>query len=118
MDRWLTRVGLVFLAALTALTLALLSSKIERTGPELAQYGNLCGPSFSEPCFKPVLKGGFPFAFLFDAPGISRERHLALIEDDVHGEALVMNIVVYFVVTLILGAVTWWSRRGSHRADA
>jgi hypothetical protein len=118
MDKWLTRVGLGFLASLTALTLALLSSKIERVGPDLVQYGNLCGPSFNEPCYKPVLRGGFPFEFLFDAPGVSIERQLHIAEDKMHRDALVMNIVVYFAIVVIVGAVIWRFRRGSDRADA
>lgn len=96
--------GLVLIAAIA---LALLSVYVERTGPELAQYGNLCGPAGMDPCYQPVLKGGFPIAYLFDAPGISRQGQLAFVEDELHVNALVANVAVVFVMLMAIAyAVT------------
>jgi hypothetical protein len=66
---------------LVSACVTLMSVGIERRGPELAQYGNLCGPTSDQPCMQPALKGGFPMAFLVDIPGVSVENQLALIED-------------------------------------
>ena len=117
-----TKAALVGVALLVAIALALLSVKIQRTGPELVQYGNLCGQSFSEPCYQPVLKGGFPFAYLFDTPGISREHQLAFLEDTVRPVALAFDIAVYFTIILIATAVVarrqWARLRNTDRASA
>ena len=80
---------------LMALLLALLSVFIERRGPDLVQYGNLCGQSGDEPCTRPVLSGGFPLPFLFDAAGISVENQLAFFEDDFAPAAFVFDGVAY-----------------------
>lgn len=109
----MTKSGLTGLALISAVTLALLSVYIERIGPELAQYGNSCGPGAAEPCYKPVLKGGFPVAYLFDAPGISVERQLAFLEDTLFAGALVLDIAIYFAIVLL--AMLVFSRRRSAR---
>ena len=100
-------------AFISAITLAFLSVHVERIGPELAVYGNLCGPSGSDFCYKPVLKGGFPAAYLFDAPGVSRERVLAFGEDKLSVGALALDIAIYFaiVVLVMLGVSHLWSVR-------
>ncbi len=109
MHGWLAKLGLVS----GALTLALLFSKIEHTGPELAQYGNLCGASSSEPCMKPVLNGGFPFAYLFDAPGVSVEGKLSFGEDHLRPAPFVFDVAVYFAVFLLIvrGTARWSSAK-------
>jgi hypothetical protein len=88
--------------ASAALVLALLSSEIERTGPELAQYGNLCGASYSEACMKPVLNAGFPFPYLFDAPGVSVEGKLSFVEDRLRPIPLLGDVAVYIAVSLLI----------------
>lgn len=103
----LSKLRLTGLVLITAITLALLSVYVERIGPELAVYGNLCGPSGSDFCYKPVLKGGFPVAYLFDMPGVSVERELSFGEDNLSVAALVLDIVIYFAtVFLIMLAVS------------
>lgn len=87
-----------------AVTLTLLSVLIERNGPELAVYGNMCGPKHDQLCYEPVLKSGFPMAYVFDAPGTSVERDLGL-EDRLSITAFLVNIVLYFVVALLFGLV-------------
>lgn len=94
------KLGCTSLALIVALALTLGSVNVERVGPELAAYGNLCGPGTADPCLEPVLKGGFPFAYLFDAPGISVEGQLAFVEDQLHVGALILDIAVYFAIVL------------------
>lgn len=107
---------LIGLALSSAITLALLSVHVERVGPELAQYGNLCGPGALDPCYKPVLKGGFPVAYLFDAPGVSVERKLSF-EDKLFVGALILDIAIYFAVVL-LGILVVSHRRSAITRNA
>ena len=106
-----TKLSLIVVALISAITLAFLSVCIERMGPELAAYGNLCGRSGSDPCYEPVLKGGFPAAYLFDAPGVSVERQLAFVEDNLFVGPLVLDVAIYFA--LILFAIAAVSHRRS-----
>ena len=122
MKSQLFTVRLVGIAFMMAVTLALLSVLIQRIGPELVEYGNLCGPTSNDPCYEPVLKGGFPLAYLFDTPGISVVGKLSFIEDTLHPGALLMDITAYFAVIMlsISGASRYRSAqiRGANRADA
>ena len=106
----LSQIGVAFIAAIM---LALLSVHVERIGPELVVYGNLCGPSHSDFCYKPVLKGGFPVAYLFDAPGVSIERQLAFVEDNLSVISLALDIAIYFAIILLAMLVVsrWLSAR-------
>jgi hypothetical protein len=116
MQSRLSKPGLVGLAFVLACALALLSVLVERTGPELVQYGNLCGTTFDAPCYRLVLKGGFPFAYLFDMPGVSVENQLSLGEDILHPTALMLNIVAYFSAVML--SILAPASRGAQRADA
>ncbi|MES2318181.1 MAG: hypothetical protein V4631_11870 [Pseudomonadota bacterium] len=108
------KLKLVGLALIAAIILAFLSVHVERTGPDLVEHGNLCGPSTSDPCFKPALTGGFPVAYLHDAPGVSRERQLSFGEDKLHLVALVANVAVYFAILVL---IAWaGSRRSADKA--
>jgi hypothetical protein len=97
----LSKLGLASLAFVLACAPALLSVLAQREGPEFKAYGNLCGPASNEDCYKPVLKGGFPFAYLLDAAGISVERKLSFGEDSLRPVALALDIAVYFAVVLL-----------------
>lgn len=94
------KLGLAGLALMSAIMLTLLSVFVERKGPELAPYGNLCGPRHNDLCYEPQLKGGFPIAYLFDSPGTSVERNLGL-EDKLVPSALFLDITLYFVIVLL-----------------
>lgn len=104
------------LALIAAIALALLSVHIERIGPDLVQYGNLCGPAGSAPCYKPALKGGFPIAYLVDAPGISVERQLAFFEDNLHPGALGADVALYFTIFMTMARLVS-QRRPMARTD-
>lgn len=98
----LRKLGLLGLFLSLAIMLALMSAYVERVGPDMASYGNMCGPTASDQCYKPVLKGGFPFPYLFDAPGVSIERQLAFGEDTLRLGALVANVAVYFAMMVLV----------------
>lgn len=100
---------LACLALVSAMTLTLMSSSVERLGPELAVYGNLCGPRQNDLCYKPVLKSGFPVAYLFDAPGVSIERQLGL-EDKLSVGAFALNVALYSVLFLLAFRVVWYGQ--------
>ena len=121
-QRRLAKVGRVVLAFGLAIMLAFSSALVQRSGPEVAPYGDPCGPSGNDLCLDPVLNGGFPFAYLFDAPGVSRERQLAFVEDDLRTLPLVLDILVYFVATLLATLVIsrCWAalKRAANHADA
>jgi hypothetical protein len=97
--------------------LALLSVFIERTGPERVVYSNLCGPSHSELCYKPVLKGGFPFAYLYDRPGVSVEDQLGLPEDKLEPVPFVLDAMLYGAL-IALGRRAVLRRRQSRSREA
>jgi hypothetical protein len=108
----------VSVAVMLASALTLVSVLVEQTGPELVQQGNLCGPSKSEPCYRPVLKGGFPFPFLFDAPGVSREGQLAFTEDNLNVGALLLDISAYFAAIMLCVVTVSRSRSVSTHASS
>lgn len=89
------------LALVMAFALAMLSSLVQREGPELESYGNLCGPAANESCYKPALKGGFPLAYLFDAPGVSVERQLSFGEDNLRPMVLFLDIGFYWAAIML-----------------
>jgi len=92
---------LAALSLIAAFVLTILSVNIERIGPEQAAYGNLCGPHMNDLCYEPVLKGGFPIAYLFDNPGISVEHQLSVGEDDLRAGALLLDVAIYFALILL-----------------
>lgn len=91
-------------AFIAACALSLLSVYVERTGPELQPYGNLCGPTGNEDCLESVLKGGVPFAYLFDSAATSVLHQLAFVEDDFQLGAFVLDIAFYFGTIL---SIAW-----------
>lgn len=99
MSQTTTRSFALRIAALSlagAVALGTLSSFMEREGPELVDYGDICGVANNEPCLKPVLKGGFPIAYLFDRPGVSVERKLAFVEDRLEPWALALDVGIFW----------------------
>ena len=95
------RQGLLAVAA--AVVLTLLSVRIQRTGPEQVVYSNLCGPTTSDLCYKPVLNGGFPIGYLFDSPGVSVEDQLAFFEDRFRWAPFVLDVAIHVVLIGIVG---------------
>lgn len=102
MKRRLSTPRAMGLALILAITLAFFSVYVEQVGPQLVQYGNLCGVAGFEPCYKLALKGGFPVAYLFDAPGVSVERQLSFGEDNLLVGSLIADVAIYFVISLLV----------------
>ena len=99
------RLPLPIALLLSALLLTGLSSNVECNGPELASYGNLCGATQDEHCLKPRLNGGFPWAYLFDSPGISVEGQLSFGEDEVRMYPLLADLAAYAAVLTVCAYV-------------
>ena len=97
----LSTLSRMLLAALLAVVLLVLSAFVERSGPEVASYGNMCGPAANDPCLKPLLKGGVPIAYLFDQPGVSVEHQLSFAEDQVRIGAMALNTALYFAAIVL-----------------
>ena len=89
------------LASVLAFILSALSVFVERTGPETASFGNMCGPAANESCMEPLLKGGYPIAFLFDQPGVSVQHQLSFVEDEVRIGALAFNTALYLAAIVL-----------------
>lgn len=110
------------ITAALALASAALSVFVERWGPELAPYGNLCGPQSSEPCLQLVLNAGFPVAFLFDQAGVSVEHRLSVLEDQFRFGAFAMNagfyLLLYGLVFMLLRALSGRIARSVGRTSA
>lgn len=106
-------------ALLLAAALALSSVFVQRTGPEQVQQGNLCGPRLSDPCYEPQLKGGFPFPYLFDSPGVSVAGKLSFFEDSFNPWAFIVDAALYFAAVLLVARSSVRLRRSPrHAADA
>lgn len=102
----LRKVAPALAAVMLGNALALLSVSIERKGPELMSYGNMCGPNFSGECSEPALKGGFPLTYLTDMPGVSVEHQLSFGEDLLHPVALILDIAFFIAVVVLVGRLT------------
>ncbi len=94
------KTSLLALAAI-ALALALTAGSvlIQSVGPELSVSGNLCGPTGDQFCYEPTLKGGFPFAYLYDKPGISVGRQLGP-EDELKGVWFIADWLAYWALVV------------------
>jgi hypothetical protein len=104
----LPRAGLLGLHLMLAVALTLASVRIQRRGPEQVVFSNLCGPTASDLCYRPALKGGFPVAYLFDTPGVSVENQLAFMEDKFRAVAFAVDVALYFAAATL---VAWLVRR-------
>ncbi|MFM2329128.1 MAG: hypothetical protein RLZZ494_1231 [Pseudomonadota bacterium] len=97
------------LALGVAVVLTAASSVVERIGPEQVSYSNLCGPTGSGECLEPVLAGGFPLAYLIDAPGISVEHQLSFGEDTIRPGPMLLNLCFYWAAGLLV--LRWFRHR-------
>ena len=118
--RYARRIAALVLVALLA---ASVSSMVTRTRLEVQDWD--CPPAPAS-CARPVLVGGFPFAFLSDYHGISVVGRVSLLggllgEDHIHWHAFAMDAGIYALVAT--GAWAAWSRlrarrRGRHGGPA
>jgi hypothetical protein len=103
----------VLVAAVAAFILTCASCAYQRRGPELVVVGNVCGPSGNDLCYEPVLKGGFPLAYIYDAPGVSVQGKLDLGEDKLRPGAFALDVFAYFVALLVARAAIGSARSGA-----
>jgi hypothetical protein len=75
---------------------ALLTGFYQRSSNEIAQWSNLCGKDDYSNCYFPSISGGFPFAFVFDSPGISVQQALGP-EDEFRWLPFIIDIWFYFI---------------------
>ena len=88
-----------------AVPVALWTVRFQRFGPEQAAYGNLCGPAGDDLCMEPRLNGGWPLGFLFDTPGVSRERVLAFFEDRFRLAPFLIALALYWALLFAAGLI-------------
>ena len=85
---------LIFALVIVVL-LSAASVGIQRQGPEVGVFSNLCGPNRNEACQHPLMNGGFPVGFFYDRPGIPVEDRLGL-EDQFRLLPFLGDMVFYF----------------------
>ena len=90
--------AIVMVSLSIAIAITILSSNIQRIGPALRSYGNVCGPSGNELCYMPVLNGGFPFPYFFDNPLISVRGTLDFFEDE-------FRVLPFLIDVILIGAI-------------
>jgi hypothetical protein len=86
------RLGLSILGV--SLVLALASLGIQRHGPDMGQVGEGCGPALDQPCYVALLSGGWPLAFVVDAPAVSNPNRLGP-EDTLKPERFFADALFY-----------------------
>jgi hypothetical protein len=71
--------------------------------------GNICGPEGNEKCNAPVLRAGFPFAYVVDNTGVSvvgKLEDVLLVEHFVIStfllDVLIYTIAIYGIYTLLV----------------
>lgn len=84
------------------------------------EFGTECEQRilYDQPCLVPVLRGGFPLAYVIDAAGISVMGVLEepVIVDDFLPIAFLLDILIYF---LLLTGIWYWVRYlGKNRQES
>jgi hypothetical protein len=82
---------------LVAIVITIFSSNIQRVGPEMGVWGNVCGESGNELCYEPVLNGGFPFPYLIDNLGVSVPGALHYAEDEFRLIPFMLDVILMSV---------------------
>ena len=88
-----------------AILVTLLSSQVQRAGPERAIYNHECVQG-GRPCLEPRVAGGFPLQYWFDTPGVSVPHQLGLGEDEVRLIPFAAD-VVFFGLFLVVARFLW-----------
>ena len=103
----------ILIPALAALALTCGSFRYQRRGPERVVVGNLCGPKMDELCLAPVLKGGFPLAYVYDTPGVSVEGKLNIFgEDRFRAGRFLLDLLIYFAFAIAVTSAVRAVQRG------
>ncbi len=88
-----------------AILFVLMTVFYQRPSGEIILFGNVCDAQSWVECYRPRVSAGFPFAFIFDKPGITVEDNASFLEDDIRLLPFVMNVWLYTVLFLF----TWKS---------
>jgi len=94
--------AIVITSLVIAFALTIYSSNLQRVGPAIRGFGNVCGPSGEERCYEPVLNAGFPLPYFFDNPSISARGNLALLEDDFRILPFLVDVDLIGIVSLAM----------------
>ena len=93
----------IFLYSVIPLFMAMLSVIYVRYVPTVV--GDLCGPNGDELCYRPLLQGGFPFAYLIDHGGISGVGQLGF-EDKfsvlAFGADFLFYVLIIFLIDILI----------------
>ena len=109
---------ILLLVASAALTLTCASVLYQRVGPTQVTEGEGSGCPTAAPCRVPVLGAGFPLAYLVDKPGISVQGALHLVEDEFRPGAFALDLMVYFVLSLMVIRLLGGRHPAARRARA
>jgi hypothetical protein len=95
-----------------ALAMTLLTYRFEWYATGIV--GNTCGPNEDEICYGPVLRSGYPFAYVIDNPEASVTGQLAdiFLVDDFVIPAFLLDVLVYTVTgDCIYMFLKWFVKR-------
>jgi hypothetical protein len=98
---------LVILSIAIVITLATFA--IQRHGPEVGTYGNVCGSTGDQPCTHILLNAGYPLGYVFDMgyvfdnPSVSvRDKLMPIIEDEFRIIPFILDTIFYAVALSLL----------------
>jgi hypothetical protein len=92
---------LVILSIAIVITLATFA--IQRHGPEIGTYGNVCGSTGDQPCTHILLNAGYPLGYVFDNPSVSvRDKLMPIIEDEFRIIPFILDTIFYAVALSLL----------------
>jgi len=90
-QRWIPSAALALAVGLLA---TMLTSQVQREGPEQAIYNHECGTP-QAPCFEARTAAGLPLQYWFDTPGVSVEHQLSLGEDGIRWRPFVLDVAAF-----------------------
>jgi hypothetical protein len=93
----------ILIILLSAIMFTLASFAIQRYGPEVGTYGNVCGPSGDQACTHVLLNAGFPLGYIFDNPSVSvRDQLMPIIEDEFRIIPFLLDTAFYALILSLL----------------
>jgi hypothetical protein len=94
--RGIERVSCIIKVLSLSIVLTIVSFAIQRHGPEVGVYGNVCGPNGDQLCLRPKLNAGFPLGYVFDNTATSvRDQLTPFVEDDFRIFPFLLDLLIY-----------------------
>lgn len=94
----------LFRSALVGITVSLVlaagSLGIQKPGPEMGEFGSVCGPTGDQPCYRPLLTAGWPIGYVVDRPDLPVQDRLGF-EDDIRPAMYLLDALFYFALLSI-----------------